>query len=159
MIQYNTRKHSTLKITPTQAREKKMFAYVHNVLYKTYQSRGNEALVASGGLNVGDLVRVSRMKNIFEKDGHNWSEEMFVVSSVLNTSPTTYKIKDMSPKGPKVLDGSFYRDELLKTKLNVEDIFRVEKVLKVSADGKKEFVKWMGYPKAFNSWIKRVSAP
>ena len=62
----------------------------------------------------------------------------------------------MSPKGSKILDGSFYRDELLKTKLNVDDIFRVEKVLKVSADGKREFVKWLGYPKAFNSWITRI---
>ena len=40
-------------------------------------------------------------------------------------------------KGSKILDGSFYRDELLKTKLNVDDIFRVEKVLKASADGKR----------------------
>ena len=64
----------------------------------------------------------------------------------------------MSPKGSKIIDGSFYRDELLKTKLNVDDIFRVEKVLKVSADGKREFVKWLGYPKAFNSWITRIGA-
>ena len=32
-----------------------------------------------------------------------------------------------------------------------QDTFRIEKVLKRQGD--KSLVKWMGYPKSFNSWI------
>ena len=45
------------------------------------------------------------------------------------------------------MQGSFYEQELQKTS---QGTFRIEKLLK---RGDKSLVKWMGYPKSFNSWI------
>ena len=42
----------------------------------------------------------------------------------------------------------FYEQKLQKTS---QDTFRIEKVLKRQGD--KSIVKWIGYPKSFNSWI------
>ena len=46
---------------------------------------------------VGDLVRISRCKNIFAK-GYtpNWSEEVFVNKKVKDTVPWTYVINDLN---------------------------------------------------------------
>ena len=57
----------------------------------------------------------------------------------------TYKITDYN--GEKI-EGSFYEQELQKTS---QSTFRIEKVLKRQGD--KSLIKWIGYPKSFNSWI------
>ena len=67
---------------------------------------------------VGDLVRVSKYKNIFDK-GYilNWSE-VFVVSKIKNTVPWTYVVNDLN--GAEIT-GSFYEKELQKlVKKNLE---------------------------------------
>ena len=46
---------------------------------------------------VGDLLRISKYKNISAK-GYtpNWSEEIFVISKIKNTVPWTYIISDLN---------------------------------------------------------------
>ena len=61
------------------------------------------------------------------------------------TIPVTYKITDYNEEE---IQGSFYEQELQKTS---QKTFRIEKVLKRQGD--KSLVKWMRYPKSFNSWI------
>ena len=75
---------------------------------------------------------------------------MFTVSEVLKTTPPTYKLVDYW-KEP--IEGSFYEQELLKTK--VPDYYEVEKVLETRKVGKKKefLVKWYGWPSKFNMWI------
>jgi hypothetical protein len=101
---------------------------------------------------VGDLVRISVTKGIFEK-GYtaNWSMELFKIYEVLDTSPITYKIEDM--KGEKI-EGSFYQNEIQKTKF-IEPAFLVNEVIKKRTyKGKKQvFVSWLGYRENMNSWI------
>ena len=74
---------------------------------------------------------------------------MFIVSDARPTKPITYKIKDLKGEDIK---GTFYRQELKKTK---QEIYRIEKVLKKRIrNGTKEvYVKWKGYNNDFNSWI------
>ena len=44
-----------------------------------------------------DRVRITKYKNIFSKGyTENWSREMFLIDSVLKTSPWTYKLKDLN---------------------------------------------------------------
>ena len=64
---------------------------------------------------VNDRFRITRYKNIFSK-GYitNWPREIFVIDSVLETSPGTCKVKD-SNRG-KIVE-SFYEKELLLSKL------------------------------------------
>ena len=89
-------------------------------------------------LKVGDYVRISKYKNIFDK-GYmpNWSEEVFISSKIKNTVPWTYVINDLN--GEEII-GSFYEKELQKTN---QKEFRVEKVIKRKGD--KWYVKSKGY--------------
>ena len=83
---------------------------------------------------------------MFEKDyTQSWTEEVFRSSKIHLTIPVTYKITDYNGEE---IQGSFYEQELQKTS---QKTFRIEKVLKRQGD--KSLVKWMGYPKSFNSWI------
>ena len=100
---------------------------------------------------VGDQVRISKKKKTFEKGfTTNWSEELFIVTEVKNTKPATYEIEDLNGKA---IQGTFYEQELQKSK---QSSYRIEKVLKrrKGKNGQKEvYVKWKGYDSSFNSWI------
>ena len=54
---------------------------------------------------IGDKVRISKYKRTFEK-GYTtrWSEEIFTITTIQNTNPVTYKIKDLNDEEIK---GSF----------------------------------------------------
>ena len=58
----------------------------------------------------------------------------------------TYIIADYNGEE---IHGSFYEQELRNT---AQGTFRIEKVLK--REGDKSLVKWIGYPKSFNSLIE-----
>jgi hypothetical protein len=137
---YNNSYHKTIQMSPNEV-NKQNEAFVRN------------RLLASGlpspKLKLGDTVRVSKVKGIFEK-GYlpNWSEEVFKIDKVKNNM---YKIKDICDG--EVLEGLFYAEELQK----IEDTgeYLVEQVLKTRKRGgiKEAFVKWVGYPSKCNQWI------
>ena len=87
---------------------------------------------------VGDIVRISKYKNIFAK-GYvlNWSEEVFVIKKVKNTELWIYVISDL--KGEKTVD-TFYGKELQKTNRRE---FTVQNV--IGRKDHKLYVKWNGY--------------
>ena len=104
-------------------------------------------------INIGDRVKISKVKSVFEK-GYlaNWTEEEFFVDEINEKfSPLTYKLIDYH--GNRI-DGSFYRYELQKVKRD-DDVFLVEKIISRRRDGNQTWclVKWVGYPSTFNSWI------
>jgi len=76
-------------------------------------------------LKIGDKVRITKKKNIFEK-GYTprWTEEIFTVSELRYTDPPTYKITDTNGEEIK---GSFYEQELQKSQ---QEVFRIEKIIK-----------------------------
>ena len=100
---------------------------------------------------VGDKVRISKFKHVFEK-GYtpNWTTEIFTISQIKNTLPVTYLIKDYQ-NNP--LSGCFYEEEL--TKVKYPDNYLVEKVLRKK--GNKMYVKWLGFDNHHNSWIDKFS--
>lgn len=112
-------------------------------------------------LQVGDLVRLSKVKGHFEKSYFpNWTEEIFSISKVSDDTikgssvhdwPPAYRITDHNGEPVR---GIFYREELQKV-IKTDDVYRVEKVLKTKGQGKHKrfFVKWLGYPMQFASWI------
>ena len=58
---------------------------------------------------IGDIVRISKYKNIFANGSvPNWSEEVFVIKKVKNTVPWTYAINDL--KGEEIV-GTFNEKE------------------------------------------------
>ncbi|KAI8123526.1 putative uncharacterized transposon-derived protein F54H12.3 [Lucilia cuprina] len=139
---YNNKVHRTIKLAPinvNSTNEKKLLNTVYNNIKKYKISK----------FNVGDYVRISKYKHIFEK-GYtpNWTTEIFKIKSVKNTFPTTYLLEDY--RGNPI-EGGFYDEELSKTKY--PDTYLVEKVLKTK--GEKVFVKWLGFSNQHNSWINK----
>ena len=144
---YNDAIHSTIGMSPNDASLKKNY---EKALQNTLDSHP-KLMKKKPKFKVDDVVRVSRVKNVFEKGFHpNWSQETFEIDEVLNTNPITYKLSDM--KG-EILEGSFYTEELQKTKL--KDTLLVEEILKTkTVKGKKHyFVKFLGLSKKFNKWL------
>jgi len=136
---YNNTRHSSIKMAPVQASLKKNEAAVWRSLY------GNEQHALPPKFSVGDKVRITKKKNIFEK-GYTprWTEEVFTISSIQYTDPPTYKIADF---GGEEIHGTFYEQELQKTR---QEIYRIKKVIRKR--GNRSLVKWLGYPESFNSW-------
>ena len=106
-------------------------------------------------LNIKYKVRISHLKYIFQRDyQQKWTEEVFIITHrVHQQGINLYQIKDYANEA---IDGYFYEHELQKVIKEDDDLFRVEKVIKSrKRRGQLEhFVKWMGWPAKFNSWIK-----
>jgi len=138
---YNTTRHSSIKMTPVAASEKKNERIVWFSLY------GNEpAPKLIFKFKVGNKVRITKKKGIFDKGfTPRWTEEIFTVSQVQYTDPPTYKITD---NNGEEIQGTFYEQELQKTN---QEVYRIEKI--VRRKGNKSLVKWVGYPQSFNSWV------
>ena len=105
--EYNNTKHSTVKMTPKEASEKKNESTVwHNLCNDVYSA------AAIPKFKVGDRVRITVKKSIFEK-GYTprWTEEVFTISEVQDTDPPTYKISDFNGEE---IQGTFYEPELQK---------------------------------------------
>ena len=101
-------------------------------------------------------MRISKSKGLFEK-GYlpNWSEEIFTISKRLPRNPPVYKVKEYD--GDE-LEGTFYKQELQHVKTKGKDeVYKIETIVKKRKRGKKEqyFVKWLGYPEKYNSWIDK----
>ena len=133
---YNNTYHTSIKIKPVDVKD------------NTYIDFKKEVNDKDPKFKVGDHVRISKYKNIFDKVYKtNWSEEIFIISKIKNTVPWTYFINDLN--GGEII-GTFYENELQATN---QQEFRVEKVLKKK--GGKLYVKWKGYNNSFNSWIDK----
>jgi len=136
---YNNTRHSSIKMTPVAASDKKNESVVWLNLHP-------QSELVKLKFKVGDRVRITKKKEIFEKSfTPRWTEEVFTVSQVQYTDPPTYKITDYNNEE---IQGTFYEQELQKTS---QEIYRIEKVIRKR--GTKSFVKWLGYPKSFNSWV------
>ena len=144
---YNETYHRSIRTTPSKATNPDNFNHVYASLYG-----GMKKLIKKPKYKVGDRVRIIKKKRTFEKGfTTNWSEELFTVTKVKDTKPPTYEIKDLNGN---VIHGTFYEEELQKSK---QSIYRIEKVLKRRQNknnGQKEvYVKWKGYDNSFNSWL------
>jgi transposase InsO family protein len=137
MYEYNSTVHSTIKMTPTEALTNKV------------ASRTNVTIDVQPKFKIGDRVRVSRIKGLFEK-GYlpNWSEALYTVHEVRPTDPVTYVLKDLNDE---IVVGGFYTEELQKSQ---QEVFRIEKVLerKKIKGVEHGLVKWLGYNKKYNEW-------
>ena len=144
---YNKSKHRSIQKKPinvTQENEREVW----HTLYGEREKKDPPKYK----FEIGDQVRISKMKRTFEK-GYlpNFSKEIFTVSQQIPRDPPVYKLKDYDQEE---LSGTFYNEELQKV-IKEDDVYEVEKILKSRGKGKNKevFVKWLGYPAKFNSWI------
>ena len=141
---YNNTKHSSIKMTPTEASKKKNQVIVYFNLYGDM-----EQVSSKPKFKVGDRVRISKYKRKTFDKGYtpNWTEEIFTVDKIQYSNPITYKLKDLNNEE---IQGSFYEPELLKAK---QEVFRIDKVIRRDYKKKQALVKWKGYSDDFNTWI------
>ena len=139
---YNNKYHSSIKMTPVEASKKINEKKIKNIY-------NFEKTKKPGRFRIGDKVRISLEKNIFEKGYEtNWTQEIFVIYDIKYSNVPYYYLKDLNNEK---LQGTFYEQELQKTKQ--DDYYTIEKILKTNKD--KIYVKWRGYDNSFNSWINK----
>lgn len=150
--EYNNHIHSSIDMTPTQAKTPAGAA-------KIMKEQSKISTTTNPGdptpFHIGDWVRISRQKDVFEKGyAPNWSTEVYKVTGITYSRPVTYHIVDF---GDEAITGSFYAEELQHT--TKPEVFIIETVLqKKKVKGiKMMLVKWQGYPDKFNKWIPESS--
>ena len=109
---HNNKYHIRIKMKPVDV---KQITYIESSKEISYQDPK---------FKIGDIIRISKYKNIFAKcHVPNWSGEVFVIKSVKKTVLWTFIISDL--KGIEIV-GTFYEKELQKT----NKIFKIEKIEK-----------------------------
>jgi len=102
--EYNARRHRTIGMRPidvTPAIADKLLTMVYSRI----------KIAAAARFKVGDSVRVSKYKTLFEK-GYtpNWTTEVFKITKVQKTNPVTYLLEDSCGKS---VAGGFYEYEFI----------------------------------------------
>lgn len=142
--EYNHTMHRIIKFRPSEVNTSNETKVLQNIL-----SSQKVSSCGNAKFKVGDQVRISKYKGLFEKGfTPNWSTELFTIFKVNDTKPITYHVQDQQKQN---ILGTFYEQELLKTQ--VPGVYLVEKVLR--KNGKKLFVKWLGLKDSENSWIDK----
>lgn len=97
---------------------------------------------------MGDIVRISALKRTFEREyDERFTRELFIVTNrQLAQGMTVYRLKDYEGEN---IAGTFYEKELVKA--YESESYNIEKVLRKR--GKEVFVKWLGWPSKYDSWI------
>ena len=153
---YNHRVHSTLMgYAPAQINknvEAKVWKHMYIDKMKLPKKRKR-----TFRFNIGQHVRISHLKYAFQRDYHiKWTQEVFKVTHRCKKQGIhLYRVKDLLDEH---IDGHFYEEELQAVTKDIESVYKIEKVLKTrrTRGGKEVFVKWLGWPKKFNSWIKET---
>jgi len=141
---YNHKKHRTINLAPVDVTMKNEKQILKDIYTPTPH------IIHQTKFHVGDFVRVSKFKTVFEK-GYtpNWTTEIFKVIRINYKFPVTYLLEDYQGNP---IAGRFYEKELQKT--NHPDTYLVEKILK--RKGSKVYVKWLGFDSSHNSWINKI---
>lgn len=164
--EYNYRPHSSLTVsmTPAQASKKEYSELVVSSLWNQQMERKKnslygpkkESLPPRPKFQVGDRVRISRVKGAFYDK--NWSNEVpvFTVKEIKMTDAVTYVLID---DNGETIEGSFYEQELLKTELEpkrlIEEVVQVDKNASVGLADRSLLIRnvsapsssGLGYPK------------
>ena len=139
--EYNSTVHSKIKMKPVDVNkenEKMVYNRAYRRLFINRKPRK---------FKVGQYVRVSKYKRLFEKEHTNsFSFEPFQIHQIKNTFPPTYILNDLDGN---IIKGGFYEQELQETKHH--DVFLIEKIIKQTKNKAKTLVKWFGYEKP--EWI------
>lgn len=145
MDRYNSKIHRTIGVAPNRVTK----SVERDLIRRKVFLINDTAASSKPKFRIGDVVRISRQKGFFEK-GYtpNWTTELFTVNTIKSTNPITYTLQDYRKQD---IQGSFYEQELLKTKY--KDTYLVERVVRKNKSGDL-LVKWLGFDSTHNSWVK-----
>lgn len=136
----------TIGMTPNEV----TYENANELWKKLYKSENNSEIKHK--FSTGNIVRIGKEKGSFGRSFHpNFTDELFIISKVNPTNPPSYRITDLENQPIK---GIFYEPELVLT--NLDTTHRIAEVIKTrKRKGITEhFVRWIGYPETYNSWVK-----
>ena len=143
---YNQSIHRSIKMKPAD-----VTVFNAQDVWRTLY--GKQASTIKYKFKVGDQVKISKYKRLFQK-GYipSWTEESFTVAQRLPRNPPVYRLKEADGE---LIRGTFYEAELQKVTESSDHLFRIEKILKHRGKGvnKEVLVHWKGWPKKYDSWI------
>ena len=143
--EYNNSYHRSIKMKPINASLKSNENIVRNNLFNFRNTNKKPKF------SINDKVRVSLLKNTFEKSyTSNWTEEIFIIDDIKTSNVHYYFLKNL--QGKKI-DEMFYEQELLKTNMKENDLYIIEKIIKKNKN--KYLVKWRGYSDDFNTYVNK----
>lgn len=154
---YNNSKHSAIKMTPASVTLQNAAEARKNL-----SQRYNFRTVRTPQFKVGDHVRISRSKSVFDKGYESgWTQEIFVISKFSESRlPHVYILKDLKDEED---GGIFYEEEPSRVKKDLnEEIWEIDEVLETKGQGrrKKTFSKLERLPEIIQlldtgEWVKR----
>ena len=166
---YNATYHSSIQMSPNQVttdNEDQVWAnQVLIPIIKQRQKRNYVPAIKSSKpkspkaapykVQVGDYVRITYKKRAFERVFDNkFSGEIFVVAKrYRRQGRPVYRLKDLQDE---LLTGAFNNNEIQRITVKDDPKYTIEKIIKrKTVRGKKMvLVKWLYYPRKFNSWIE-----
>ena len=148
---YNSDIHRTISMPPSEVNTENE----EDVRLATYYSRNRNYKQTPCKYKDGDRVRITHLRNPYSREyDQRWSGEVFTVAKRYRREDVPiYRLKDYDGDA---ITGSFYQQELQKVDLSDDNLFKIETILKSRGTGqnKQYFVKWLYWPKKFNSWVK-----
>ena len=146
---YNSRKHTTIKLSPTEAEKIKNETIVRKTFIKRYNKAGLKP--PKPKYKIGDTVRIWKFKRVFDRGYHeNYTTQYFKISKILTNLPVVrYELEDIL--GEPII-GSFFENELVP--FEGMEFHRTEVIdSKGSGKNKKYLVHYLGWPNKFNDWV------
>lgn len=152
---YNNTYHRSIKQTPNSVDKKD-----ENKLWELSYSLSKVSLPKklTYKFNIGDIVRISRLRQPFQRYyNEHWTNELFIIRerNMYQYIPT-YQLTDYAKD---LIEGIFYENELQKAYVDDKTTYNIEKIIKERMNNgvKESLIRWMGWPKKFDSWIPSKS--
>lgn len=141
---YNNCYHRSIKLKPSQVSAQNE-DIVWDTLYGSVYIN-----VIEFKFQVGDIVRFREFKDMRFDKGYveNWSEEVFTVIERIPRVPPVYRIRE---ENGREMDSLYYAQELQAINRDPNPYFLIDRILQ--RQGNRIYVKWLGYPDYYNSWI------
>ena len=120
---YNSSYHEAIRMRQLDASKLENESEVWENLF-----RDDGEAKKSDKFKIGDTVRISRMKGVFEHGfSPNWTEQIYKIHKNNKSTPVTYILKDLKDE---ITEGGFYKRELQKNitrSVSNRDSFEEEK--------------------------------
>ncbi|XP_053206432.1 uncharacterized protein LOC128390702 [Panonychus citri] len=152
IIAYNGSLHRSIGVAPKDVDDENSASIFKKLYGKTSLREIYQKTPTTHKIKIGDEVRMKYKIGPFEKGFYpNWTDHVYKISAIDKASKKPIFTLD-GYDGTKIENRKFYEEELQKV---YAEVHRIEKILKRRIyKGKPQyFVKWLGYPSSYNSWI------